>query len=300
MLSGMLKELVDDKLSLTIRGREISSDFSFELSNQNNKKVTHDVSGVQIEVDGGYESTDAILLIEAKMNFQNNMNIRQLLYPQLNYEAKYNKEIISYVMFYEIGGRFHFLPFSYKDNQCTFDFDNYKLFQLNQDIKNSTSNDLFKIKINKDMTDRNAPFPQADDFSKVYSIFLKIGEKHIITKSDLFEDYNLTSRQHDYYLNVLIWMRLAIYDSQHKIAFLSDKGIKFYAMNEQDRFLEMAQIVFSNPIFNMILHDKKEKITDQMIKENNMNPQSSTFERRQKAVSPWFNFFKEKLDAFQG
>lgn len=75
---SLIRTFMDDEtLCLTIRGRKrITREFSFKVGNFFIK-----VNGAQIEVDGGYEGKDKIVLIEAKPWSQNNICIRQLYYP---------------------------------------------------------------------------------------------------------------------------------------------------------------------------------------------------------------------------
>lgn len=69
-------------LYLTIRGRERSGDFDFPIAGQ----PVH-VSGVQVEVDGGYEGLRDILLAEAKIGVPTSFNIRQLFYPYRRFSS---------------------------------------------------------------------------------------------------------------------------------------------------------------------------------------------------------------------
>lgn len=66
----------DDSLALTIRGRKFSPSFTF-----NAYGFPLSVSGVQTEVDGGYEGKSQVVLVEAKGAAADNTIIRQLYYP---------------------------------------------------------------------------------------------------------------------------------------------------------------------------------------------------------------------------
>jgi len=62
----------DNDLNLVIRGRTFSGRFQFRLPNINHQV---NVNSVQIEVDGGYESHDAIYLIEVKTDRRDDFHI---------------------------------------------------------------------------------------------------------------------------------------------------------------------------------------------------------------------------------
>ena len=86
----------DDSLVLTIRGRKYTPDFSFNAGEHGH---TISVTGVQTEVDAGYEGKDKVLLIEAKNFATDNVIIRQLYYPFLLWRTHTAKTI--YPVFFE-------------------------------------------------------------------------------------------------------------------------------------------------------------------------------------------------------
>ena len=65
----------DPNLKMTLMGRRYAS-FDFQAYNQNLK-----CSGIQIEIDAGYESLNQIVLVEAKALMPTNETIRQLFFP---------------------------------------------------------------------------------------------------------------------------------------------------------------------------------------------------------------------------
>ena len=66
--SSLIRTFMEDStLVLTIRGRKYTPEFSFQVGKQ---KL--EVSGVQTEVDAGYEGKNKIVLVEAKNSSTNN------------------------------------------------------------------------------------------------------------------------------------------------------------------------------------------------------------------------------------
>ena len=53
------------------------------------------VSGVQTEVDAGYEGKNQIVLIEAKNFDASNIIIRQLYYPYRQWQSKTKKKVVT-------------------------------------------------------------------------------------------------------------------------------------------------------------------------------------------------------------
>lgn len=78
----------DSSLVLTIRGRKYTPGFKFYVGRQLIK-----VSGVQTEVDAGYEGKDKIVLIEAKNFNAENVIIRQLYYPYRQWQSITKKDV---------------------------------------------------------------------------------------------------------------------------------------------------------------------------------------------------------------
>jgi hypothetical protein len=298
----MLNRLTSDDVLLTLRGREYVKDFTFQLES-GAKSVQYDVQGVQIEVDGGYEGKNDLSIFEAKMGLpanteddgmKPNMNLRQLLYPELHYKQMVSKPVKTYVMFYGLGGFFYFLPFCYGSGTASFDYQGYRLFKLEQEAVVDPKR-LLEVKIDLHQTGFGAPFPQADSFERVYEIFLKVAEMQNIEKEDLFLNYNLVGRQHGYYLNVLIWLGLVRRDEGRVV--LTELGEEITTYPEKLQVFKIAEIAFSNGIFNAFLNTDKPEISETLRQVNGLTTES-TFKRRMKTVISWkkffFNYLKEK------
>ena len=85
----------DDTFVLTIRGRKYTPEFSFRAGRHGQ---TIRVKGVQTEVDAGYEGKDKVLLVEAKNSATDNVIIRQIYYPFLQWR-QYTKKPVELVFF---------------------------------------------------------------------------------------------------------------------------------------------------------------------------------------------------------
>tara|TARA_Y100000748_G_C15442786_1_gene467882 strand:+ start:175 stop:984 length:810 start_codon:yes stop_codon:yes gene_type:complete len=111
--SGILDDFVDrGRLFLTIRGRKRTPEFDFSVDKH---KITAE-RGVQTEADGGYESTDAIVIVEGKNTNVSNTLIRQLYYPyrmwRINTENK--KDVIP-IFFEKKDEEYMFWMFEFTD-----------------------------------------------------------------------------------------------------------------------------------------------------------------------------------------
>ncbi len=295
MVAHMLKEVFDDEVDLVLRGREYSDAISFNLPDLQNNKVTYPIQHVQIEVDGGYEGSKGIYLIEAKISKSDNMNLRQLLYPQLHYQKRFpNKKVQTYVMFYEPGARnFHFLPFIVLGDEYDFDRGGYRCFTLNQETEHYTWNGLQTTQIDLQKTNVNVPFPQADKFDKILAIFYKLAQRELLNKEELFSDYDIAPRQFDYYANVLLWMRLAKRGENQSYS-LTAKGKRLSTKFEVDVLYKMAQIVFSNDLCNGFLKSENPVVPIDIRRRNGLNAET-TYERRLQTVRSWRKYFRKRF-----
>jgi hypothetical protein len=102
--------LDDDSLVLTIRGRKFTPEFSFFVG-----KHEVSVSGVQTEVDAGYEGKNQVVLIEGKRTGTQNIIIRQLFYPFKQWK-NFTKKHVKTLFFEKNGNTYSFWLFSFKDH----------------------------------------------------------------------------------------------------------------------------------------------------------------------------------------
>ncbi len=277
-LSGMLSEVFGEDTQLTIRGR-LRGELSFSLN-----RIVYEVEGVQIEVDGGYEGQNTINLIEAKIGYRNNINIRQLLYPELFWKKQLQgqrKKIKSFVFYYQ-NDVFRFIPFYYDGEVITALHDEEKAFRFERESDFS----LDDLKENSSiLVNRNVPFPQADDFEKVHAIFLNIASEEHPTKISVMNEFDIVLRQYDYYLNVLKWMNICQEQSSEIV--LTEQGEYLLSLNIEKRMEEFARIIFSEPIcFHQLKNIEQNKDDFE-----SYNLSKSTVERRLQSVRAWIRYF---------
>lgn len=67
---------------------------------------------MQVEVDGGYKSRNAIYLVEAKTGGRADFHIRQLYYPNLEWKPRAHRHITP-IFFVVTNGKFCFFEFRF-------------------------------------------------------------------------------------------------------------------------------------------------------------------------------------------
>ena len=158
-----------------MRGRRYSNAINIDIKENNSDRIqNYPISSVQIEVDGGYEGPTVLALIEAKMGTADNMNMRQLIYPHVNFESITKKTVKTFVMFYETGSIFTFIPMVYANGIASLDYQATKKYKLTKAATKKQSPRTPTATLLK--PGHKAPFPQADDFEKVLFGFFKVSK----------------------------------------------------------------------------------------------------------------------------
>jgi hypothetical protein len=281
-LSDMHKILFNEESQLTIRGR-LRGSLNFHIEG-----VPYNIEGVQIEVDGGYETQNAIHLIEAKIGYSNNINIRQLLYPQLFWEKELQgkKEIKSY-LFYLQDNIFRFIPYYYDGAIGYAEHSQEKAFKFKEPQRKFS---IYSIEINNENVDNSIPFPQADRFETIHSMLILISQNSSINKEELSSSFDIVDRQVDYYLNVLKWLKVCTEINEHLK--LTPRGEAIIKLSFRDRVEALAKIIFSDPISHAVLH--KKAIKPELFLIYNVHSQS-TINRRLSTIRSWIKYFKKVL-----
>ena len=121
--TGLIKHFVEDEtLVLTVRGRKRTPEFSFNVG-----KHKINVSGVQTEVDAGYEGKDKLVLIESKNTNVTNTIIRQLFYPFHQWSQHTQKKIVTLFFHKSKDDIYSIWQFVFKDPQ---DYNSIKLKEM--------------------------------------------------------------------------------------------------------------------------------------------------------------------------
>lgn len=287
-VSGMLDQVFRERTVLTIRGRfRATIPFDFSLNG-----INYPVNGVQIEVDGGYEGAGSVNLVEAKIGSRNNINLRQLLYPELYWQKRVGgiKRIRSFIFYYQ-EPYFRFIPFVADGGRMFADHSAELAFAF---AEPEDRFDLYAVEPREldDLVNLDAPFPQADKFDKVLAMLTAIDSQGPAAKRELTLDFDIVDRQIDYYFNTLRFMGLA--ESDRENIWLTGRGRKIARLPHRKKLQEMAKIIFSEPIFNRALKQGVDAVDSALFSRWGMG--GSTIPRRKKTVRSWIEYFRGALE----
>ena len=289
-VSGMLERVFEEAVTMTIYGRQRAEAFQFTLG-----EVEYDVDGVQLEVDGGYEGS-AVHLIEAKNDQQYvDMSYRQIVCPLHHYESRLDgqKPVYSYAMTYEAP---YFRFVRYDATSSRFDPNSQRIFHIDETLPEFS---LLSIQVSPSLVDTSAPFPQANDFSKVLTILELLataGSEGLETPKEFLSNYfGFDPRQSDYYANVLKWMQLASLDGRGGSLKLSSRGQLISGHPIDERLKEIAEIVFSCPVFNRALREGASAIDVPLATQVGYEMNQTTLNRRRSTVQHWLEYFRARF-----
>ena len=283
--SGMLADLLGEDTHLTVRGRRYCSRFEINLPSSDGS-VTYPVESVQIEVDGGYEGMKVLALIEAKMGSADNMNMRQLIYPHAHFTSYLKKPVQTYVMFYETGSVFTFIPMLWDGVAPELRYADAVRYQLVSPPKSK----LKTSQLPKGQIDYSAPSPQADDFAKILFGLGRLSEIQPTTKEELFSAFPIVPRQYDYYFNAMRWLGLAKRQEQGACQ-LTEFGEDLLEVSEAERIRAIRQQLLTDSVFENLLSDPGYMATEEEMARWKVN--ETTYKRRRSTANAWLQATEE-------
>ena len=167
----------------------------------------------------------------------------------------------------------------------------YKCQLVADEQPNCNFKDLLDIQVVEAKTENSAPFPQADRFERVIDAYRYLVANGPTERDRIISD-NLDPRQFDYYINTLIWMKLAR-KTQDNLIELTNSGLLFGDISRKQQLFELAKIVVSNDVFHAALRDD-DSLAKQRMRRYRINSQS-TIERRMKTVNSWVKIFRRDV-----
>ncbi|MCY7369190.1 MAG: hypothetical protein LH474_13690 [Chamaesiphon sp.] len=303
-IAGIIQDFTGESdLYSTTSGRMSSSSFEFNIDFNDKKELLRvKVTNSQIEIDGGYEGSDSLIIIEAKTDISNNFLVRQLFYPYKLWAQKINKKVRPVFLTYT-NGIFHLREYAFLDD------DYYNSIQLvNQERYAIKEEDAINIEVIQKSLNKvlrrqelNIPFPQADSFERIINLCELLKQKITLSKEDITQKYDFSWRQAGYYSDAAIYLGLIERDPENKMSTyqLTARGIKLFELSIFDRKLELIESILAHEIFKKTLElyfekgdvpSKKEII--EMMRNTDLHSVRSdkTYHRRSSTVLAWIKW----------
>lgn len=297
LLSGMIKDAVGEEVVETIQGKMRATGFSFEIDGENGKcKI--DIERPAMEIDGGYEGEECVVLIEAKNYLPKDFIIRQLYFPYRHWFDKVNKPIIPIFFAYD-NGIYTFFIYKFSDlyNYNSLELVNIKRYILkNEDADTIKKNILNSVELVEELPQSEIPFPQADSFNRVLGI-VDMVSSDINNASDIAEEYGFDVRQGSYYISACKYLDLITPSDKTGEYKLSSKGFMITNLDMRSRNEMLIKKILSHKVFyytykyyvdNNVMPSKD--IIISFMKEYSDITNSETLNRRSSTVRGWIEW----------
>ena len=271
----IISRILDDFLNTeenvgTFNGRMSSGQFEFDVDSYADQKRHIVVNNAQVEIDGGFENDDSVVILEAKNVVHKDFHVRQLYYPYRLWKSKVNKPIRCVFSIYS---NKVFRLFEYRFND-TNDYSSIELVQTKnysledttislEDLKNVLDNTVIRYDddMDKQTKDTSVPFVQADSFDRVISLLENIHDNPMNDQeiAELMHfgsnesNGHVSYRQSQYYRNAGKYLGLFEKDKDEDkgvVMKLSSLGIKVYKMKYKERQLKLVSLMLEHQIFN--------------------------------------------------
>ena len=306
-VSKMLHDFTgEERLYPTVSGRMGSSRFGFSI-NASGGAIRVNVDNSQVEIDGGYEGDNSLMLIEAKNYISDDFLIRQLYYPYRLWRDKVSKPVRPVFLTYS-NGIFHLREYEFSD------IDSYNSIRLVGHKKYAVQEGAINIEAIQNILDSisiveepEVPFPQADSFERVINLCELLKQREFLSKEEITQNYDFDHRQTDYYSNAAKYLGLVESTRRNGQVgcVLSTQGFRAFSLSIVERQLEFVRLILSHRAFNGALRlyfeksdvPSKEEIVE-IMKSSGLHRVStdSTYERRASTISSWINWILELVE----
>lgn len=249
--SGMIQEVLGEKVLFTTFGRMSTGEFSYLIKDsKNNRQLNVSVENSQCEIDGGFEGETCFGLMEVKIGKKDDFIIRQLYYPYRLWLQKTQKKIIPILLTIS-NDIFSFYVFRFSDPQI---YNSVELQYQYHFCIGESDIELSDIKKIRNRTQHHIEqhsevFPQADNFPRIVDLLTQMMEApEPLDKDAVAIMYAFDYRQAGYYLKAAKYLGLV--DEENGKFTINKFGISIMASHPKKRKLELAERILSQPIFN--------------------------------------------------
>jgi hypothetical protein len=301
--AGIINDLAESQAYPTVSGRMSSDTFDFQIRNTKNNMLQNiTVVNSQIEIDGGFETEGALILIEAKNFTVDDFLIRQLYYPYRLWSNIIKKPVIPVFMTYS-NDVFSFFIFKFQD-PCI--YNSIQLVKQKNYIiapEEITIADIYQTLLSVSVeSEPEVPFPQCNSFKRIVDFLSLLSQKNIMTDDDITSNYAFVYRQTSYYTNGAVYLDLVekFMDNEKNVCYkLTPLGKSIMSKQYKQRNLCIVTQILKHEVFNKVLRkyfEQSAPITIKEITEIMKNcyiyhvEAESTVERRASTVSKWIEW----------
>ncbi len=295
--------LGETELFETFNGRMGTNDFVFDVDTNDGASTEVSVHAAQLEIDGGFESKNSVVIMEAKNVLHRDFHIRQLYYPYRKYLDIVHKPIrLVFSQYTNLTYYLHEYEFQDFYSYSSIRHLSSRIFTF-EDAQISAS-DLWAVWENtqaiRDDNRENAhvPFPQADRFEIVLALLEHTASLDDgMNTSEVAEFIGYVPRQANYYPGAGEYLGLFDRSDRGKVR-LTQLAKDILTLGHRNRQLAYAQLMFEHEIFHRLFPiayesgtlPTKEDVLQVMRELNVCNVDVSTAPRRASTVIGWLRW----------
>lgn len=257
-VSRIIDDVIGEDVLPTVSGRMSTGSFDFSIRNivQGN---TYPISVInsQCEIDGGYESLNKMIIIEAKNFTSDDFLIRQLYYPYRLWQSKIQKQVVPIFMTYS-NDVFSF--FTYRFNN-PLEYNSLELISQKNYIiapEQITLDDIYTVLQSVDIVQEpEVPFPQADTFARVIDLLGLLMDNDYLTAEYITSNYAFNKRQTSYYTSAGMYLGL-IGKSRYNnnvTYHLTNTGKRIMSKRHKQKYLSLVEAILKHEVFNKVLRE---------------------------------------------
>lgn len=308
--TGILDMFLDVPMGTTVEtfnGRMGTGAFSFNVNHLGGGSSTIRVNSAQLEIDGGFENDDSVIIMEAKNVPHSDFHVRQLYFPYRLWLNKVHKPI-RLVFSQYVDSIYHLFEYEFADpddyssirlvQQCDYTFQSSRI----------TWNDLHEIWGNTSpTTDDNqeevdTPFVQADTFTNVITLMQRLDQEKSMNAAEIAGYMEFDPRQANYYSAAGEYLGVFERTPSGGVS-LSREGRQIMALHVRERRLAIVELIFKHEIFHYFFGlmygngelPSKADIIERMSLHNICN-EGSTMNRRASSVLGWLRWIVSLVD----
>ncbi len=296
--AGMIDDLLGERSVPTVSGRMSSQQFDFYIRTKSGAERLVHIKNAQIEIDGGFESENQLMIVEAKNESVDDFLVRQLYYPYRLWNDKLQKRVKP-VFFTYSNDVFSFFVFEFAEPMK---YNSLRLVEqrnyilAHEAIERSDIVEL--LHTTPVVPEPNIPFPQADSFARIVDLLGLLVENGA-SKDFITANYDFDTRQTNYYTSAAMYLGLVerYVDEANQVMFaLSDKGRAIMNKPYKPKYLALASAILEHEVFRQVLRQyletgrplPRERVVGIMAQCGLYNVRSdSTYFRRASTVMKW-------------
>lgn len=299
---GIIHDLFGSKTKFTVSGRMSTGIFDFYIKNSiNNQPYKINVTNSQCEIDGGFETDNCLILIEAKNYKVEDFLIRQLYYPYRLWSKKISKKVVPVLMTYS-NDIFSFFIYEFIDllGYSSITLREQKNYAIASEKIQRSELYLLLNQIKKIPEPQEIPFPQADKFDRLIDLISLLLE-NCLTPNKITENYQFDKRQTDYYTSAGKY--LGLIEKQGKIFTLTDEAKYILRQPYKLKYLKLIEKILGHQVFYQAFKfsvkiggiPSKKTITKLMC-ESHLKIGNRTIDRRASTVKGWISWIWSQID----